>query len=185
MQRRRDLGGARIEGHDAPVSIDHDGRVRQAGDQGLGGGRRRGPRQCWWGRRLRLAARSEVDAIDEPCTLVTRHAEHSGNELISFEDCQRVFDKVRSTRGTEHLHAILREKSAEVAAGLARSHAASGNRIKALRSVVASIRQSWRYPRWWIGALRATAQVCAPPTLVAVARRRNMSRSRPRGAPLL
>lgn len=132
---------------------------------------------------LRLAARSEVDAIDEPCALVTRHAEHSGDEITSFEDCARVFEKVRQIGGTEHLHAILRAKSAEVAAGLATSHAASGNRIKALRIVAASMRQSWRYPRWWRGALRATAQALAPQAAVAVARRWQMSASRSRGAP--
>lgn len=132
---------------------------------------------------LRLAARSEVDAVDEPSALVTRHAEHSGNEITSFADCARVFEKVRKIHGTEHLHAILGEKSAEVAAGLARSYAASGDRAAALRTVATSMRQSWRYPRWWSGALRATAQVFAPHALMAVARRGRVGASRPRGVP--
>jgi glycosyltransferase involved in cell wall biosynthesis len=131
---------------------------------------------------LRLAARSEVNAVDEPCTIVTRHTEHSGNEIVSFQDCARVLEKVRQIEGKQHLHAILRAKSAEIAGGLARSHAASGNRVKALRTVVATMGQSWRYPRWWIGALRATAQAFAPQALVAMARRRHMGASPSRGS---
>ena len=97
---------------------------------------------------LRLAAQSEVDAIDLPCTLVTRHAEHSGNEITSFQDCARVFEKVLVLGGTEHLHSIVREKLAEVAYGLARSHAACGDRVSALRSLTSSAPHCWRYPRW-------------------------------------
>jgi glycosyltransferase involved in cell wall biosynthesis len=118
---------------------------------------------------LRLAAQSEVDAIDEPYTLVTRHAEHSGNEITSFQDCARVFDKVLRLPGTEHLHSILREKLAEVAHGLARSHAARGHRISALRALTS--RALWRYPRWWFGALQATACVLAPRVVIEAARR--------------
>jgi glycosyltransferase involved in cell wall biosynthesis len=120
---------------------------------------------------LRLAAQSEVDAIDEPCTLVTRHAEHSGSEIISFQDCARVFEKVLRARGTEHLHSILRDKLAEVASGLARSHAACGDRASALRTLLSSARYCWRYPHWWFGAVRATAWAFAPQVLLEAARR--------------
>jgi glycosyltransferase involved in cell wall biosynthesis len=120
---------------------------------------------------LRLAAQSEVDAIDEALTLVTRHAEHSGNEIISFQDCVRVFEKVMRADGTEHLHSILREKRAEAAAGLARSHASRGDRGAALRTLLSSARFCWRYPLWWFGALQATARACAPQALRRAARR--------------
>jgi glycosyltransferase involved in cell wall biosynthesis len=120
---------------------------------------------------LRLAAKSEVDAIDEPCTLVTRHAEHSGNEVISFQDCARVFHKVLRTPGTEHLHPIVREKLAEVAHGLARSHAACGNRMSALRTIASSARHCWRFPHWWVGALRAATYAVTPQTVVDAARK--------------
>ena len=120
---------------------------------------------------LRLAAQSEVDAIDEALTLVTRHAEHSGNEIISFQDCVRVFEKVMRAGGTEHLHSILREKRAEAAAGLARSHASYGDRGAALRTLLSSVRFCWRYPLWWFGALQATARACAPQAVRRAARR--------------
>jgi hypothetical protein len=120
---------------------------------------------------LKLAAHSEVDAIDEPCTLVTRHAEHSGDEIISFQDCARVFEKVLRARGTQHLHSIVREKLAEVAHGLARSHAARGNRMSALRTLASSARHCWRYPHWWVGALRTAAFAIAPQTVIQAARK--------------
>src|ERR1700722_9621277 len=120
---------------------------------------------------LRLAAQSEVDAIHEALTLVTRHAKHSGNEIISFQDCVRVFEKVMRARGTEHLHPILREKRAEAAAGLARSHASYGDRGAALRTLLSSVRFCWRYPLWWFGALQATARACAPQAVRRAARR--------------
>jgi glycosyltransferase involved in cell wall biosynthesis len=131
---------------------------------------------------LRLAAQSEVDAIDLPCTLVTRHAEHSGNEITSFEDCARVFEKVLRLSGTEHLHSILREKLAEVACGLARRHAACGDRISVLRTLSSSARHCWRYPRWWFGALRAAAWAFAPQAAIGAARRHLGGRRAPGGA---
>jgi glycosyltransferase involved in cell wall biosynthesis len=120
---------------------------------------------------LRLAMHSEIDAIDEPLTLVTRHGEHSGNEIISFQDCRRVFEKMLCTAGTEHLRPILRAKRAEVIAGLASSQAACGNRISALRTLLSSAHDCWRYPPWWRGALQATARAFAPQAVRAVARR--------------
>lgn len=114
---------------------------------------------------LRLAARSEIDAVDEPLTLVTRHGEHSGSDVISFEDDRRVIEKMLRTAGTEHLHPVLFAQRAEVAVGLARSLAARGERLPALRTLAASARNCWRYPHWWFGALGAGARAFAPPAV--------------------
>jgi glycosyltransferase involved in cell wall biosynthesis len=125
---------------------------------------------------LRLAAISEVDAIDEPLTLVTRHGKHYGNEVTSFEDCQRVFDKVLETPGTGSVHSILREKRAEIAVGLASSHAASGNGLAALRTILSSASDCWQYPRWWLGALRTGARSCVPQSAYNLVRKYRSSR---------
>jgi len=127
---------------------------------------------------LRLAAHSEVDAIDEPCTLVTRHAEHSGSAITSFEDCARVFQKVLDADGTAHLHSIVQEKLAEVAYGLASTHAAGGDRGKAVQILLASARSCWRYSNWWYGAARAIA----PRGVVELARRYRSFRDTQRAA---
>ena len=132
---------------------------------------------------LRLAARSPVDAVDEPCTLVTRHALHSGDALTSFLDCERVFEKLRRVRGTEHLHAMLKEKSAEVAIGVARCHLACGSRSAALRTLVADAPRFWRCRRWWLGALRTAGRTLAPAAMVGLARSRRAGAHAARRAP--
>jgi hypothetical protein len=120
---------------------------------------------------LRLAARSEVDAIDEPLTLVRRHTQHfSGQGVIPFESNVRIIEQLLRSGNVEHLRAVLREKRAELAAGLARTHASAGNRRDALRTLVLSARHSWRYPRWWLGALHTTARALAPAALRKAAR---------------
>ena len=42
---------------------------------------------------FRLAAHSEIDGVDEPLTLVRRHAQHSGSDVIAWRDRRRVFEK--------------------------------------------------------------------------------------------
>jgi glycosyltransferase involved in cell wall biosynthesis len=106
---------------------------------------------------LRLAILSEVDAVDEPLTRVTRHAQHYGSERVSYQDCARVFEKLLKTEGTEHVHSILREKHAEVTAGLAGCCAAGGDRWDALSTLASSARYGWRHRRWWRGVVRAAA----------------------------
>jgi glycosyltransferase involved in cell wall biosynthesis len=125
---------------------------------------------------LRLAVQSEIDAIDESLTLVRRHAEHSGNDVTALQDSERVIGKVLRAGGVEHLHSILRRQRAEIATGLARSHAAGGNRLSALRALLSSAEYSWRYPQWWLGALQATARAVAPQAVWQVARRYRNSR---------
>jgi glycosyltransferase involved in cell wall biosynthesis len=121
---------------------------------------------------LRLAAQSEVDAIDTTLTLVRRHTQHfSGQGVIPFESNVRIIEKLLRSGAVEHLHPFLLEQRAELAAGLARAHAGSGKRISALRTLCSSARYSWRYPRWWSGALGATAWAFTPEPVRSLARR--------------
>jgi glycosyltransferase involved in cell wall biosynthesis len=121
---------------------------------------------------LRLAAHSEVDAIDTALTLVRRHTQHfSGQGVIPFESNVRIIEKLLRSGAVEHLHPFLLEQRAELVAGLARNHAGSGKRISALRTLFSSAPYSWRYPRWWSAALRATAWALAPEPVQKLARR--------------
>jgi glycosyltransferase involved in cell wall biosynthesis len=119
---------------------------------------------------FRLAAHSEIDGIDEPLTLIRRHRQHSGSDIIAWRDRRRVFEKALRASGGGHLDSILRKLRAQMSAGLARSQAASGKRIGALGTLVASLPHSWRYPRDWLGALLATALACAPAALRSLVR---------------
>jgi glycosyltransferase involved in cell wall biosynthesis len=114
---------------------------------------------------FRLAAVSEIDGIDQPLTLVRRHSQHSGSDIIAWQDRRRVFEKLLSNGADGHLGNLLRKLRAEMAAGLAKSHVMSGNRLAALRTVLSSARYSWRYGQWWRGVSLAMARACAPATL--------------------
>jgi glycosyltransferase involved in cell wall biosynthesis len=120
---------------------------------------------------FRLAAQSEIDGVDEPLTLIRRHGQHSGNDIMAWQDRRRVFEKaLRSSRGG-HVDSILHKLRAEMSAGLAKSQAASGERIGALSTLFSSAPHSWRYPRCWLGALGATARAFAPQSVRTLARR--------------
>jgi glycosyltransferase involved in cell wall biosynthesis len=126
---------------------------------------------------LRLAARSRVAAIAEPLTVVRRHTEHYGNAAISFSDSIRVLNKVLHASAAAPYVYFVRRERAQNSASLARCHAASGNRVAALRMLLSSVASSWRHRGWWSEALKATAAACAPP-LVRNMVRKHRSRSR-------
>lgn len=120
---------------------------------------------------LRLAAHSEIDGIDAPLTLIRRHGQHSGSDIIAWRDRRRVFEKALRASAGGSLDPILRKLRADMAAGLARSQAASGKRLGALCTLFLSVPYSWRYPQTWLGALRATARACAPSAVQTFVRR--------------
>ena len=111
---------------------------------------------------LRLAAHSEIDGIDQPLTLIRRHGQHGGDDVTAWRDRRRVFEKALRASGDPRLRSMLRKLRATMAAGLARSQAASGMRISVLGTVAASAHYSWRYRQWWAGVLRALGRAFAP-----------------------
>ena len=120
---------------------------------------------------FRLAAHSEIDGIDEPLTLIRRHGQHSGSDIMAWRDRRRVFEKALHASRGGHLDPILRKLRAEMSAGLAKSQASSGERIGALVTLFSSAPYSWRYRRWWYGALSATARAFAPQSVRMLVRR--------------
>jgi glycosyltransferase involved in cell wall biosynthesis len=106
---------------------------------------------------FRLAEHSEVDAIDAALTLVRRHGQHSGTDILAWRDRRRVFEKALRGRRDDHLASILSRLRAEMSVGLANSQAVSGRRLSALGTVLSSAHYSWRFPQWWRGALRTFA----------------------------
>jgi glycosyltransferase involved in cell wall biosynthesis len=119
---------------------------------------------------FRLAAHSEIDGIDEALTLIRRHRQHSGSDIIAWRDRRRVFEKALHASGGGQHDSILRKLRARMSAGLARSQASSGKRIGALGTLVASLPHSWRYPGDWFRALLATALACTPAAVRSVVR---------------
>lgn len=111
---------------------------------------------------LRLAAVSEVDCLDEPLLWVRRHREHSGDDITAFEDMHRVLEKLSLGGSARRLDAAVGHRRAMVAAGLAASHAASGERLATLHTLASSAAYSWTHRAWWQLGLAATARAFVP-----------------------
>jgi len=128
---------------------------------------------------VQLAQRSEVEFVDEPLVLVRRHNDHYCNDVGALEDLRRFIEKVQRSGTARHLAPVLGRRRAIVSAGIARGYAASGNRIRVLRTVLASARYSWRYGDWWWGTLAAAVQAFAPASVRTAARRYRHGRQHP------
>lgn len=120
---------------------------------------------------FRLAAHSEIDGIDAHLTLVRRHGQHSGSDVIAWRDRRRVFEKALRRSGGGPQQSSLHRLRARMSAGLAKSQAASGMRYSALGTVFTSLPHSWQYPRCWLGALGATARAFVPANVRSLVRR--------------
>jgi glycosyltransferase involved in cell wall biosynthesis len=119
---------------------------------------------------VRLAAHSEIDGIDEPLTVIRRHGQHGGNDITAWRDRRRVFEKALGTGVNADVSSLLRKLRAEMAAGLARSQAASGLRIGVLSTVTTSAHYSWRYRQWWLGVVLALGRAFTPAAMRSVVR---------------
>jgi glycosyltransferase involved in cell wall biosynthesis len=106
---------------------------------------------------FRLAAESEIDAIDETLTLKRRHGQHFGDDVTAWRDRRRVFENLLSSGRAHRFGSVLRRLRAEMAAGLANSQVMSGKRLSAVGTLVSSAKYSWPYQEWWRGAARALA----------------------------
>jgi glycosyltransferase involved in cell wall biosynthesis len=128
---------------------------------------------------LRLAPRTEADFIDEPLVHVRRHDQHYSDDVTALKDLQRALEKTRRSGAASGLDRVLRWRRAGASAALARSHAVSGNRARALGALFSSAHYSWRYGEWWRGALGAIAHSFLPVGVLAAVRRyRNSLASR-------
>jgi glycosyltransferase involved in cell wall biosynthesis len=111
---------------------------------------------------LRLAAEAQADGIEEALTLVRRHEEHSGSDVIAWRDRRRVIERRLRCCADARLGSLLRKLRAELSVGLARSQASSGLRLAALRTLILSAPYACRHPEWWRGTLAAALRALAP-----------------------
>ena len=129
---------------------------------------------------LRLARRSEIDAVDELLTLVRRHDQHfSARPIEAFQAARIVIDRQLRSGDVQHLRSVLLRQRARVVVGLARSRAAAGNRRDALASLISGARCFWRYLRFWPDALAALALALMPRAVLGLLRRSRRRRGRP------
>lgn len=122
---------------------------------------------------LRLAAKCEIDSVDEPLTLIRRHAQHSGSDALAWSDRRRVFEKALRRNENGRHQAALRKLRAQMSVGLAKSHARYGKRLDGLVALFACMPHCWRFPNAWLGGAAVVASRFAPRSVRAliVARR--------------
>lgn len=111
---------------------------------------------------VKLALRSEIDLVDEPLVLVRRHADHYYDDVRALQELRFFLDRVRRSGIAPHMDLVLRSRCALLSANIARGYAASGNRTRALSTLMASAPSSWPYPGWWSGAMTAFARAFGP-----------------------
>jgi glycosyltransferase involved in cell wall biosynthesis len=126
---------------------------------------------------LRLARRSEIDAVDELLTLVRRHDQHfSAKPIEAFQAARYVIDRQLLSGDVEHLRSVLLRQRARVIVGLARSRAAAGRHRDALTTLVSGARYFCRYPRFWPNALAALALALTPRAVLGWLKRSRLPR---------
>jgi len=114
---------------------------------------------------LRFAELSELDGVEQTLTLVRRHGQHGGSDIIAWRDLRRVIEKALTVAADPRFAALLREQRALTSAGLARSQALFGTRTEVVRTLAQSVPYSWYYPKWWRIAAYASARAFAPRAL--------------------
>jgi glycosyltransferase involved in cell wall biosynthesis len=132
---------------------------------------------------IRLAQHSEIELIDAPLVLVRRHNNPYFDEVMGLGDLGKLLEKVQRSGAAPHMAAVLRQRCAGVAAGLALAHARSRRRRAVLRTLSSSVRYSWPYATWWSGALRAAALAFASPQLLSIANKYRSARRAAHRAP--
>jgi glycosyltransferase involved in cell wall biosynthesis len=119
---------------------------------------------------LRMAAEARAHGIEDVLTLVRRHHEHSGSDVLAWRERRRVVESVLQHCGDARLTSVLRQLRAELSAGLARSQATYGQPREALSTLIASAPYAARYRGWWLGAMAAGLRVLAPAAARRMAR---------------
>jgi glycosyltransferase involved in cell wall biosynthesis len=127
---------------------------------------------------LRLARRSEIDAVNELLTLVRRHGQHfSAKPIEAFQAARYVIDRQLQNGDVEHLRPVLLRQRARVIVSLARSRASTGKRRDASATLITGVRHFWRYPRLWPDALAAIALALMPRGALGLLRRSRRHRA--------
>ncbi|MDE2051728.1 MAG: glycosyltransferase [Gammaproteobacteria bacterium] len=128
---------------------------------------------------IRCAARSPIDAIAEPLTLVRRHQEHYMKPIGALHDTIRVVDRMLDARLAGNAESYVRKRRAELWAQLARAYAIQGQHAAAFAALSISAPFSCRYLIWWRGALAVAGWTLAPAAVRKGVRRcRGILRSR-------
>jgi glycosyltransferase involved in cell wall biosynthesis len=122
---------------------------------------------------LRLALKSEAAALREPLCSIRAHQEHySANRIAAHASWMRLYEKVEGFTQDRGVRACCARMRMETSLQLASLQHAGGDYRAALGTLGGELTRSWRYPKWWVGALKGLAKPAVPGVLIAALRRR-------------
>jgi glycosyltransferase involved in cell wall biosynthesis len=122
---------------------------------------------------LRLALRSPVALIAEPMCSIRAHREHySGNRIAEYVSRVRLYGKLADSMTDRRLRLLCQRAGAEQTLVLAGLWFDKGDHHATWRTLKDASEYSWRFPRWWFGALKALARPLAPARLLRAYRKR-------------
>jgi hypothetical protein len=117
---------------------------------------------------LRLALQSEVIALREPLCAVRTHAEHySGDRIAALESWMRLYEKMAKLTSNGDLQAYCARMRSETSLQLARVRGDRDGYLAVCSTLRAAFAFSWRYPQWWLGAMKRLARPAVPAVLAA------------------
>jgi glycosyltransferase involved in cell wall biosynthesis len=113
---------------------------------------------------LRLALHSEVVAVREPLCSVRTHAEHySGDRVAAQESWMRLYEKMAGLLTSNgELQAYCARKRSETSLQLARLRGEREGYLAICSTLRSALAFSWRYPKWWLGALKSLVWPAVP-----------------------
>jgi glycosyltransferase involved in cell wall biosynthesis len=122
---------------------------------------------------LRLALAGQVVVVREQLCAVRVHTEHYSSDRISDQaGWLQLYEKMAGIVPNAELRAHCTRMRAETSLSLAKAYGAAGRHGAAGSTLRKAFGFSWRYPRWWWGALKCVARPAVPNALAAIMRKR-------------
>jgi glycosyltransferase involved in cell wall biosynthesis len=122
---------------------------------------------------LRLALRSEVVAVREPLCSIRAHDEHySGDRIAALASWMRLYEKTAKLTSSVTLQAHCARMRSETSLQLARLRGDQDGYAAIWSTLRAAVVFSWRYPEWWLGALKRLVRPAVPAVLTSALLRR-------------
>jgi glycosyltransferase involved in cell wall biosynthesis len=112
---------------------------------------------------LRLALASEARAVAEPLCAIRAHDQHySADRIGEHEGRLQLYAKMVRLVADPELRQRLARLRADESLVLARSYRERGRLGAACRTLARATGYSWRYPRFWLGAMKAAIRFILP-----------------------
>jgi teichuronic acid biosynthesis glycosyltransferase TuaG len=117
---------------------------------------------------LRLALRSQVVAVSEALCSVRTHNEHySADRVAALASWMRLYKKMAELTTSASLRAYCARMRSETSLQLARLRGEREGYAAICGTLGGAIAFSWRYPTWWLGALKRLARPAVPTALLS------------------